>query len=683
VSARPRGKRQTRGVPVAPERGDAPPGLSIRHPALWIAALAAAVCVAVSTGFGLWETDFWQHLLVGKAIWSLGHVPTTQLWSWPTYGAPDVNPSWGFSALLWPVWNAGGLTGLFLWRWATSLAAFALLWLAARRMGARGFTPFVVIALAALTWRYRSQVRPETLEAVLIALQIWILETRRSGGPDRSLWLIPLQWVWANTHLSSHLGLAMIGFHVLHDLLARRGHPPYTPAPGRLALIGLAALLVSFANPYGWRALWQPFEYFLFWRHETIYRAIAELQPLFPFAWQGKIWTGLPLLLVAWPVLALVHARRRGLDVVEWLALGVYTAITLSTMRFAGFYAIVAVPFVARDLAPLLSRAPRPAPLRSPYAAAALTAALAVGISLPEWSRETRPFGPGIDERRMPVAACDFIETEGLRGRMFNPFYFGGYLLWRFWPEKERLPFMDIHQSGTRDEQRAYVRMFTDPDGWRALDARYAFEVVVLDAAQHALAMDASRDRLDADPRFALVFRDDAAAVYVRKDGRHAALAAARGQRFVPGGDALLPRLGRMAETDTVFRASARAELERRIASSRWNAEARSMMANLDFLDRDLAAAKHQLEAALAVDPALFGAHERLALIAMQENRPADAVRELEAELKIGRGSPLLAIRLADAYRQTGQVEKSRTWYGRAGVTSPPPGGSGADTSGR
>jgi hypothetical protein len=679
-------RRGRRGSGPGPEAGAAPApsaaGLSVRHPALWLGALVAAACVVISVGFPLWETDFWQHLLVGKVIWSLGTIPTTQLWSWPTYGAPEVNPSWGFSALIYPVWQAGGLTGLFIWRWATSLVAFALLWFAARRMGARGFVPFVVIAIAALTWRYRSQIRPETFEAVLIALQIWILESRRHGGRDRSMWLIPLQWVWVNTHLSSYLGLMMIGFHVLHDVLAaRRPHPAYAPAARRLALIGLAALAVSLINPYGWRALAQPFEYVLFWRHEAIYQGIAELQPLFPFAWQSKIATGLPALIVLWPALALLRWRRHGLDVVELLACAAYTAMALSTVRFAGFYALVATPFLARDVSEWLARMPRPAALRAPLAGAAISAVLCVGLSLPEWSREPGAFGIGLDERRMPVAASDFILEHDIRGRGFSPFYFGGYLLWRFWPERERLPFMDIHQSGTPEERERYMRMFTHPDGWREMDARYRFDYAVLDAAQHDLARDHSRDQLDEDPAFALVFRDDAAAVYVRREGRHAALAERMEYRYVPGGEALLGRFGRAAETDTAFRAGARAELERRVASSPWNAEAHSLLANIAFVDRDLAAARVHLEAALAADPRMFGAHERLALIAMQEGRVADAARELEAELGIGMGSPLLARRLAEVYMKLGRRDEAREWFGKAGIEGPAS-GAAADSAG-
>src|SRR3989442_8637321 len=72
----------------------------------------AAACVVLSVSMRIYEKDFWQHLLVGRAIWQLHAVPTTQLWTWPTYGAPDVNSSWGFRALIWPIWRAAGVGGL-------------------------------------------------------------------------------------------------------------------------------------------------------------------------------------------------------------------------------------------------------------------------------------------------------------------------------------------------------------------------------------------------------------------------------------------------------------------------------------------------------------------------------------------------------------------------------------------
>ena len=143
--------------------------------------VAAAIVVLAVTNL-LTTPDFWQHLLVGKAIWQLGRIPQEHLWTWPSYGQREVLPSWGFRWLLWPFYSIAGGLGLQAWRWLTTLAAYAAALVAARTLGARGLTPLLVISLAALSYRTRAQVRPETLVAVLLAVELMLLERRRVRG---------------------------------------------------------------------------------------------------------------------------------------------------------------------------------------------------------------------------------------------------------------------------------------------------------------------------------------------------------------------------------------------------------------------------------------------------------------------------------------------------------------------
>src|SRR5262245_933580 len=157
------------------------PALSLRHPATLFAALVVAACVVVSVTIRIYDTDFWHHLLVGRVIWQWHAIPLLQIWNWSTYGSVDATNAWLFRIIVWPLWAAWGVTGLFVWRWASTLAVFGIGWAAARRMGAKGLTPLVVIAACVLVYRARSQIRPETMVAILTVLQIWVLEGRRAA----------------------------------------------------------------------------------------------------------------------------------------------------------------------------------------------------------------------------------------------------------------------------------------------------------------------------------------------------------------------------------------------------------------------------------------------------------------------------------------------------------------------
>src|SRR5207244_4027293 len=144
-----------------------------------------------------------------------------------------------------------------------------------------------------------------------------------------------------------YLGLVLIGVYLVDDRLAGRGRNAAGGGPRTLAVTALAAVVISFVNPFGWRALWLPFDFVLHLRHELMYRTIRELEPV---DWRLFIRTTLPLIVAGWPLLIVWRALRREIDRAEILLCLLFTPIALSTQRFIGFYVVIAAPFVMRDL---------------------------------------------------------------------------------------------------------------------------------------------------------------------------------------------------------------------------------------------------------------------------------------------------------------------------------------------
>lgn len=605
------------------------------HRSFWLVAITAAACVAFSVTFKLNDADFWEHLLVGKVIWQLHTVPTTHMWSWPTFGTPEVLPSWGFRALIWPFWSGGGVLGIFLWRWISTLTIFALCYLTSRRLGARGLATFVVIAACALVYRHRSQVRPETLATLLLVIEVYLLELRRSGGPDRTPWIIPLAWTWANSHISYYLCFVLLA---AYSLSWRAGRLESSQVAGRssrrLLLVGLLAAVACFANPFGWRALGQPFEYFFLWRREPIYRTIAELHGI---DWQFNARNGLAILMVLWPSLQLYRAARRSADLVEFLLWVFFTVITVLNQRFVGTWAVVAAVFLGRDLDWWVERTLQGRKVRAPWLVASAAAGLCVVLSLPEWRRAQMQPGIGIDPLSSPVAAGDFIERHEIRGRFFNHFELGGYLLWRFWPQKDRLPFMDIHQSGTPRERTAYVASMTEASIWQQATVAYGFDVAILRRV-HAQG-DRLLDFLDADSTWAMVFVDDVAAIYLRRTGKDSLLAQRLAFQVLPGGMTRLGLLGGAVARDSSLRGMFRMELVRAVSESRANSSAHSLLATLDLQSGRLEEARAHLYAGRLVDPLMPRYFARLATIDRAEERWAQALenfRRAKQEKELG-----------------------------------------------
>ena len=623
------------------------------------ALLVAATSLLVSVSFKLYETDFWHHLLVGRVIWEQHAVPTRQLWSWPTWGAPEANSAWLFRALVWPFWAQGGIAGLFWWRWLTTLAAFGLIWATARRMGARGFAPLVALVLCAFLYRLRSQIRPETLVAVLVGLELLILETRRRGGADHSRWLIAVAWIWANTHVSYYLGFAILGVYALEAWLTfRRAGSDARGARG-LLIVALASLAVSFVNPFGWRALWQPIEFALH-RHDLMYRTVVELKPV---DWRRYVHTALPVLVGGWLALIAWRAATRRFDRVEALLCLGFTTLTLAAQRFIGFFAIVAAPFLMRDIGDWVSARRWPRITDSPWLRGALAIAACLAVSIPEWQRFDLPIGIGLQCEHYPVRACDYLAEHGVRGRGFNNFEFGGYQAWRFWPDRGRLPFMTgTIEAATPEDRYLYAGVFSRPLAWRELDRRHRFDYILVERAQEG--DNRLLDLLDADTTWVLVFADDAATVYLRRSGSMAALAAAA-PRPLPASVAGLAALARAMMADSALVLRVEAGLKQRVAGSPWNSRDLGLLANVELALGRPEEARRRIEGALAINPELDRGHMLLGMIALADGRPREAIDHLMRQRALTPDMRGVAARLGQAWQRLGDLERARTWYRR------------------
>ena len=641
-------------------------------------AVIAAACLVVSVSFQIFDVDLWPQLARARALLTTHTLPHQQMWTWPDYGAPERNATWGHALLLWPFWTVGGVSGLFVWRWLTVLATFGLAWATARTLGARGFSVFVVLVGCAMVYRTRSQMRPETVALILLALELWILESRRRGGPDRLSWLAGVAWLWPSVHISYLLGLLVCGVSTLDELLSRRRRPTRgaqrkvrlappanrsgraerKPGPGtaeraaaqverRPAPLLLPLLLMtgaSFLNPLGWSVLAFPFQYLFTLREQGFDLMVAELWPVnWDFNWRN----GLPLLMLAWPALQAWRVSRRRFDRVEAVLWAAFTYEALTHQRFLSFWAVVAAPYLARDLDEFVLSRRWPVALAHPWARAGASATACVAMTALECSRAELPLGLSFRPGAYPIAACDFIEREGVRGRGFNYFEEGGYLLWRFWPDRERLPFMtNAPELSSPTVRMSYRKGTAFQQEWKAMDARYRFDYVLLkrrhDFDDHYL------DFLDADSSFALVFADDASALYLRREGRMAPIAQRFGYRWLSGGQARRVALGPALMQDSAARNQMRSELERAIRSSPRHAQAAFVLGAVEMMDAHWGAAERQLDEAYRLDSELAGYHLRKGVIALATHRPLEAIRLLEIQRRIAE-SDEVDLRLASA----------------------------------
>jgi len=251
-----------------------------------------------------------------------------------------------------------------------------------------------------------------------------------------------------------------------------------------------------------------------------------------------------------------------------------------------------------------------------------------------------------------------------VRGRAFNVFSFGGYLLHRFYPDPGRLPFMDIHQAGTKEIRYLYAFAFQDSTAWHELDRRYRFDWVLLPPALPA-SPDLD-DFLDADSTWALVFADDAASLWLRRGGSCDSLARADAYRYLPGGTEAVGPLGARAFRDSTIRGPVRDEIARAVRSSPWNARAQAFEGNLALLEGRWADAEAAFAAAARLQPREGVLRERLGIARLHAGDAKGALAAFEMERRVRKNWPEADLRFGEAFAALGRRGAARRAYERS-----------------
>jgi len=471
----------------------------------------------------LWSVDYWWLWKTGQYILEHG-VPRLDPFSYTNPGHQRLELRWGFCVALYWIAQTFGHSATIIAKAPIVLGMFAMSWAAAMRPRAI-LTGAVVVLIAAMASSQRLVVRPETISYALMAAYV-LLIARRLEGPTRWVWLLPvLQVVWVNTHGLFPLGIAVVGAWLTAELiestpalLARRGLGE--DARRRLrqsaAMLG-ATIAASAINPYTWEAFRLPL--IQLWAiHGSAQKGfIAELNSPFDY---GLGFTAL-WYYHALAVLVVVSAAVNGFRVRPFWLILILSQYYLSAtaIRNIPLFCIVAVPFVIRNLSDSRLLA-RPAMIRAIGFARPAVAAMLVAFCA--WQArelvtdrfavrqgDTNQFGLGFAAHRWPDVACDFLESTGEQGPIFNSLSSGSLLLARGF----RVfidPRMEVYEDGVLGE---YVELTRSPERVPEFVDRYGLRVFFLEIGEELLV----RHLLTA-PGWRLVHADEVAAVFFRND---------------------------------------------------------------------------------------------------------------------------------------------------------------------
>lgn len=400
------------------------PPASTERPSPGVVALLFAAVVA-ATARPIIDPDFWWHLRTGQRIVEEG-IPRVDPYSFTVPGRTWVTHEWLSEVVLWTLWSRlGGAVALIIFFTALATSAF---WLAYRTSFARRVPTAVVAALASWAAAVATGVRPQMFNLFGLAVVLWACERIRVGSqPIWKLgWLVPLTIIWANLHSGYLLGVAVLGVYAVAELITRRTKPALGIGAVTAACFAGAAI-----NPSG-VAMWRyPFDTL---RSPVMRDFIAEwASPDF----HAPVYAPFLVLLVI-SVVSVV-ASKMSLPAAHALLLGGTGVASLQSVRHIAVFAIVTVPVISPHLAAAYDRVRTTRRQRSGSAQRdPAPGFFQVGIRLLGGLVGAAMLAGAVSsndlaqERTLPVAAVDYLESSGLaESRGFNQYRFGGYLIWR------------------------------------------------------------------------------------------------------------------------------------------------------------------------------------------------------------------------------------------------------------
>lgn len=464
----------------------------------FIAVLAGLSCGALGRIL-LRDADIGWHIRNGQHMLLTHAITRTDPFSSTMVGQTWYAWEWLYDVLIAVVHHVFGLNGVVFYSAAIIAATFVLaLHVALRRGGNLAVTIFLlIIALGATAIHFLA--RPHIASWLFTVIWFDVLDSSEQRPSRQIYWLPLLMLLWVNLHGGFVLGFMLLGAYLVAGAVQffwGKTREQSVAWLQRLSLVTLLSSAASFVNPYGYHLHVHVFRYltdrFLMDRITEFASPDFHAVPQQCFA---------VLLLIT--ILAVATARRKP---------SLAHILVLLLAAYSGFYATRSLPtsslLMVLIIAPMLSQT---------IASAAEDSAIAEWLQgFFSWlhsfsarmsNMETQFRGhlwlflifvlglwacanhgkigsaqflnAYFDEKRFPIESAEYIAAHQTHQPIFSLDYWGGYLIYRLYPET-KVVLDDRHDLYGDQFFEDYLKVVWVQPGWeKVLNERHVNWVLV------------------------------------------------------------------------------------------------------------------------------------------------------------------------------------------------------------
>ncbi len=394
------------------------PSIELRSSAVWLLFVAGAVFY-LSNGFTeMAGSDMWWHIAAGRELIQTRTVWMVDDWSFTAHGRDWLNHEW-LSDIIYYAWvSAFGVESLVYWKWLVIVATFAIFQFVLARHTGDHLAALLCSAVAVSIAAPFLDVRPHLYTLLSYSLLMLLTLDR----PARPLSLGLLFLVWVNLHGGFFFGLMAAAILVFpwRDLSPR--------AIGGALLVGIVCLVAATINPSGLKTFLYPLKYAF--DETSPFRQLGEWQPP---SIPGGITSPLFYVFQWAPLLGLAYLfpavrKAKGVPVEGILLTALTLAMALTSRRFIPLFGMS----LGIMLAPLVAFCFGKLQVARYGIALGLAALLYGGYRLAPYPLAAGPaFHYLTAEYSYPVDMLNYIEANGLSGKVYALYNWGGYIHWR------------------------------------------------------------------------------------------------------------------------------------------------------------------------------------------------------------------------------------------------------------
>lgn len=611
------------------------------------------ICVAVdATLHPLPPADLWIFMAMARYILSTLTFPQVNFFSYTAPDYPIIDHEWIPGIFFYGLHAVGGMVLLYLVKTVIISITFYILYRLAIR---RGVMP-VLSSIAAVLCIIHAKgslyfdVRPYLFTYLSVAVFLYMLD-QYSRSRDRRILIAlpPLIWLWVNSHGAFVLSFVLLAIYIVtlcvrNASLIRSGEKADWRETRQISSVMVISAALAFLNPYGTRLLLYPFSFL----KESFYKShLIEWAPPDLF---GTDISFLIFFIVTTLAVLIFHRRLNLFDKLCYLFFG---CLAFSAVRHITLFCIVNVPVVALMLQCIYEK------LRD-IRASRITDSISTAfcVLLPkQWLKEVFYYAVlsailifygmrfssvdigslSMENALFPRHGVEFLQQNRIRGPLYNPYEWGGYLIWKLFPQYKVFIDGRVNNAYPENIYMESLAATSGRPGWEEILNRYQINLVFI----NKFLMESRKGyrlgyEINKSPSWQLLYQDRVEQLYIRRcrENEDIIRRAESGRLYIPESAWQLEKSA-LKEIERGNPAEAIVILRKALIMDPTYTTLYVQLGFCCYITGDLNEGRSILQTGLKRDRTLYLAHDLLGRIYLKEGHTARAVQEFREALRI------------------------------------------------